>query len=277
MILSKSFALFQGFTGIMVGNVCARSFRGPSYHSHRQLASEIEQECGVPGVDPTPCTKRPTQIDMRYIGQTCDQSVNVQEPRVWICQQFRTPSPIALVVARDIRTGSIFYFNGILGLGDHYVLQDNGREVVANMNVTIYSPPIVEPGNIIQTMVFHTSCSQDLNFGDTFGSHQVIGWNSTKQNIIQCTNEPSSSPSDVVFTATVSPSKSPTVLHSEIPSGAPSFDPSEAPSVSSSSVPSTSPSTIPTSSPSTSPSSNPSASPSDSPSEPPSPSPSSAP
>ncbi len=70
------------------------------------------------------------------------------------------------------------FFDGIVGLGDSYELNPanvvSDKKVKLGSNTTIFVFDLAD--NLLQTVNFHTSCSQPLMLGDQFGSVLVTGW-----------------------------------------------------------------------------------------------------
>lgn len=136
-----------------------------------------------------PCRSRPTLMIMRLIGGDCTTSMNTQRPGFFICSDFDSvESPVHIVIT-DILGENITYFRGTVELHQDFILRDYGNEVEPNMNVTIYSSENRATQIILQTMVFHSSCSEDLFSNDIFGSIQLVGFTSYSQNsFVECQN-----------------------------------------------------------------------------------------
>eukprot|EP00547_Thalassionema_nitzschioides_P013343 CAMPEP_0194260448 /NCGR_PEP_ID=MMETSP0158-20130606/45516_1 /TAXON_ID=33649 /ORGANISM="Thalassionema nitzschioides, Strain L26-B" /LENGTH=988 /DNA_ID=CAMNT_0039000539 /DNA_START=102 /DNA_END=3068 /DNA_ORIENTATION=- len=195
------------------------------------------------------CDGSPTQLAVRYTGGDCSDSSNEQmdQQGLFFCEDFQGgPTPTAYMVVRDIRTGSTIYYSGDVDeeTRDTLILSDDGEILQSNMNVTIYSSSEdISSSGILETFVFHTSCSENLFLNDVYGSLQIVGFDTIDQGEVNCTEpglDPSTSPSEAptrspnaapIAPQTESPTFSPTESPSEVPTDAPSTSPTESPNV----------------------------------------------
>lgn len=190
------------------------------------------------------CESRPIQMTMRFIGGSCSNSVNIQSNNLFHCEDYAPTEGARRVIifVSDIRGGSIIYFNDTVNKNQNFILSHRGELVRANMNVTIYSADTTQP-KLLQTMVFHTSCSQNLFSNDIFGSVKLMGFTNSIQRVTaDCTEQSSISPSGIpLLSDSMKPSPSPSseieaastfpsFLSSEIPTIHRSFTPSNKPS-----------------------------------------------
>ena len=78
------------------------------------------------------------------------------------------------IIACDVEAGLV-YHEGCVNVGDQFTIL-NGYKLGANTNITVSSSAedASNSENILQTLVFHTSCSQPLKLLDRYGSVQVI-------------------------------------------------------------------------------------------------------
>jgi hypothetical protein len=142
------------------------------------------------------CGERPFQMTFRYLGGGCSQSFNVQPQSYFRCEDFNGGPPAetnatSYIIAYDLE-GTEIYFTGFAEVGESYVLNALDR-FSANMNITIYDPKgstepseIVSAANILQTVKYHSSCSQDLYLKDRFGSSQLVEWVSETIGRVTC-------------------------------------------------------------------------------------------
>jgi hypothetical protein len=94
------------------------------------------------------------------------------------------------IVAYDVEAGRV-YHEGCVIVGDQFTIL-NGDQLGANTNITVYSSAgdASSSENIIQTLVFHTSCSQEsLSLSDRYGSIQVIVYANDLQGIVNSFTE----------------------------------------------------------------------------------------
>jgi hypothetical protein len=139
----------------------------------------------------TQCQQRPTKMVFRYNGGTCEQSFNIQPDTLFICNDFNGGPPaaegaISYISITDVKGAGIVYYDGFAAVGDELVLEDNGNRVEANMNVTVYSSDNKDPANILQTLVYHSSCSRNLFLKDRYGSIQLIIFVNELQGVVSC-------------------------------------------------------------------------------------------
>jgi len=139
------------------------------------------------------CDDTPSQIVLRYTGGDCDDSVNQQEGLFFCFDYEEGPTEEACMVVRDIRGGGTIYFEGEVNARSEepIILEaaEGDDELEPNMNVTIYRDcDSQEPEDILETLIFHTSCSENLFLRDMFGAIEIIGFENDEQGSIDCEN-----------------------------------------------------------------------------------------
>ena len=127
----------------------------------------------------------------RYNGGDCTQSFNIQPTALFQCFDFNGGPPVAegatsYIVVKDTKGKNIIYFEGFATVGDEITLEDGGNRVEGNMNITIYSSDVVSPENILQTVIYHSSCSRNLFLKDRYGSLQLVLFVNELQGIVSC-------------------------------------------------------------------------------------------
>ena len=117
-----------------------------------------------------------------YNGGNCDQSFNVQEAEgKFFCTDFDGGPPTELgalsyIVVTDL-DGKVFYHDDWVAVGSLFTLFDGGNNFPANQLITIYKNENTDdPGNIIQSIQYHSSCSSNLFLKDRFGATQLVIW-----------------------------------------------------------------------------------------------------
>jgi hypothetical protein len=69
-------------------------------------------------------------------------------------------------------------------------LSDGGNRFSANQLITLYKDDdTTDPSNIIQIIQYHSSCSQELKIGDTFGSVQLFSFQNEDQGVSALINQ----------------------------------------------------------------------------------------
>ncbi len=138
-----------------------------------------------PGIDPDTCS--------------CIRNVTIPEAD-WAEQKFTCADfnggPPALgtngtfwIQATSEKDTSVIYFEGALELpGARFnATGPGGENVAANMFLNLYTcntNPCTGPGTLLQQIVFHSSCSQELYLLDIFGSFQLIEFETRGQGVI---------------------------------------------------------------------------------------------
>jgi hypothetical protein len=117
---------------------------------------------------------KPQLLTMRYTGDNVND--NSQDPRkVVISGDPLFASPVYIVASEKDNGGGKVYFDGVVNLDEDFVIDatlPGDTELRADTRVTVYD--LSE--NVLQSIKFHTSCSQPLEFGDQFGSIQLVGF-----------------------------------------------------------------------------------------------------
>jgi len=144
----------------------------------------------IPEID-TRCDGTPTRLTMRFKGGACAQSQNFQTEDLFECHDYNDGPPTetgdeAFIVVTNAQGGDITYHEGCVSVGDVFDITDEGNEVDERINVTIYSSEDKLLRTILQTVVYHSSCSGKLFLKDTFGSVQLVEFENQSQSIVSC-------------------------------------------------------------------------------------------
>jgi len=116
---------------------------------------------------------KPQVLEMRYTGEDCTATHHSQDPSKVTCSGDPGYAPLVHIKATDKSNPNDnkakIWFEGDVALGETFAMDSlNGGEnhFKADTFVHITAPG----GGVLQTVRFHTSCSQPLNVGDQFGS-----------------------------------------------------------------------------------------------------------
>ena len=125
----------------------------------------------------------------RFNGGDCTNGFNVQPPKFYQCFDFNGGPPtvegdMAYVVITDTKGGGIQYYNGYVPVGSEITVSDKGNKILPNMNITTYASNDTNPSNILQTLIYHSSCSQKLFLGDRYGGYQLIIFVNDEQGVV---------------------------------------------------------------------------------------------
>ena len=117
---------------------------------------------------------KPIQLVMRYTGEDCSASSNSQDPDKVACSGDPAFAATVHILATDDMDpsagGASVWFQGDVNLDGTFTLD------VANAGETKFASETflhifdVQGGTILQSVEFHTSCSQPLVVGNQFGS-----------------------------------------------------------------------------------------------------------
>jgi hypothetical protein len=113
---------------------------------------------------------KPPRIVLRYIGgDTQDHSQ--ASGKVVVTGNPGTTSPVYIIAAvNEDGSGNIF-FSGTVTLSQEFII-DGTLGLKSQTFVLIKAS---ETGEVLQTIDFHTSCSQPLLPGDKYGAIQLVG------------------------------------------------------------------------------------------------------
>jgi len=159
--------------------------QGCSIHVHLNAVCNIEgepQDCrNLPYNHRYHCNERPHDMVFSYTGGTCDQSNNVQSSDIFQCFDFQGGPPTeagttAFITVTDI-LGVIVYHAGTVEVSAEYNVKNPPFPpfvVESRMNITVWTSSNTIPENMLQTLVFESSCNQNLFQFDRFGAHLLV-------------------------------------------------------------------------------------------------------
>ncbi|KAI2508523.1 hypothetical protein MHU86_5922 [Fragilaria crotonensis] len=152
------------------------------------------EDCDSINIAPAECTEFVNLLTFRFNGGDCLDSNNIQDPRIYSCEDFFDGPPAAddfgaeaYMIITDIKGQGINYFDGIIAVGDVFNITNilPNPVIVANVNVTIYDGEPA-PENIRETIIIHTSCSQVTFLKDRYGVLELIGFQNPSQGYQAC-------------------------------------------------------------------------------------------
>lgn len=140
-------------------------------------------DCFAEGTTVEPCDQRPINMTMLYAGRGCERAEgeNCQEEGKYTCEDFNGGPPVAQfntgvtswILATD-DGGDETYFEGEVEVGTPYQMTNNGERFPADQWIRIYSDS--GKGTLLQSVFYHSSCSQNLDLLNSFGSNTIIEW-----------------------------------------------------------------------------------------------------
>ena len=151
------------------------------------LTISVDKECLVVPPPPTAgdlCEDfdKPQKLTLQYIGD--DANVNSQDSsKVEIIGNPGTTSPVYIIAHNKdepFKSDAKIWFSGAVNLNETFVINSLPfrNELESNTFVYIFDgADVPQPSESpLQTVEFHTSCSQPLLLGDIFGAVQLVGF-----------------------------------------------------------------------------------------------------
>jgi hypothetical protein len=90
------------------------------------------------------------------------------------------------IVVTDAKGKGITYFEGIVGVGENYRLNDGGQRFEADQQIMIYTPAGPNMANLLQAVQYHSSCSQEFELKQRFGASQLVEFFNEEQGNVSC-------------------------------------------------------------------------------------------
>ena len=112
---------------------------------------------------------------MLYAGGDCTLSAQCQDDGKFECQDFNGGPPTTFgeksyIVATDKDEKELF-FEGWVPVGSSYIMDNNFERFPADQTIKIYSSDVTTEANLLQDVQYHSSCSQNLDLLNRFGSN----------------------------------------------------------------------------------------------------------
>jgi hypothetical protein len=121
---------------------------------------------------------KPNELDLKYIGMDCDSASNTQDDDKFVCSgDPLLEQEVFIMVSEDEdpdNDDADIYFASFVSLGETFTVDADaiGRDRFHSRTyVYIFT---ADGTTLLQSVEFHTSCSQPLNIGDTFGGFELI-------------------------------------------------------------------------------------------------------
>lgn len=118
---------------------------------------------------------KPAGLVMSYTGQDCSASSNGQSSDKATCSGDPAYAPTVRIVASKDGKGNDVYFDQLVDLDTSFTIRASGAgedKLSSSTKIELFDPVT---GDLLQELVFHTSCSQPLNRDDQFGSLRLDG------------------------------------------------------------------------------------------------------
>lgn len=122
------------------------------------------------------CDVQPHQLIFTFKGGICNTYMSPQDHIRFMCQDFgsgpaMSKSETNYIEAMPPRKVGDLYFEGTVQVGDKFTVVDTeveGDPIDEEILVLVYEDDTKV--NLLQMMVFHTKCEDDLDLGDRYGS-----------------------------------------------------------------------------------------------------------
>jgi hypothetical protein len=123
---------------------------------------------------------------MLYAGGTCDKSNQCQDPDKFSCQDFNGGPPDGFgfesyVLATGEGGEDPIFYSGPVMSGTRFLMQNNMERFPADQQIRVYSCPEQTDSCLLQDLTYHSSCSQNLDLLNRFGSMVIAGWFNEEQ------------------------------------------------------------------------------------------------
>jgi hypothetical protein len=122
-----------------------------------------------------PCTARPLEIGMLYAGGDCSLSAQCQDEGKFSCTDYNGGPPSVFgepsyIVAMDNKEREVF-FEGWVPVGSTFIMDSGFERFPADQSIKTYSSNVTSEDTLLQHVLYHSSCSQNLDLLNRFGSH----------------------------------------------------------------------------------------------------------
>jgi len=151
------------------------------------------QPCESPGIGIEPCYERPTAAVMLFNGGDCSQSDNRQFLQFDCRDTMQGPPPTeegaeAFIVVTDIEGRGNVYHQDWVKVGSNYdlVTPEGEDRFTADQRILIYSSNVTSASNLLQDVVYHSSCSSNLELKNRFGASQLVQFTNSMQGNVTC-------------------------------------------------------------------------------------------
>ena len=138
------------------------------------LWDDVTGKCG--GEDLCPGRgKKPQVLTMVYTGDDCSATNTSQEPGKVSCSGDPGFAAMVHIISRD-PSGKQIWFEGDVALGGAFDIDATNAGATRLKGDTIVDIYDASGTTLLQSVQFHTSCSQPLVSGDQFGGVELLGF-----------------------------------------------------------------------------------------------------
>jgi hypothetical protein len=121
---------------------------------------------------------KPAFLLMEYTGEDCTATTHSQDPNAVICSGDPRMEPSVRILATDRSNpdspNANIWFDGVVALNGQYEIDAAAiGEPILRGETYVFVFDLSD--NLLQTVAFHTSCSEPLDVNNQFGAHKVLG------------------------------------------------------------------------------------------------------
>jgi hypothetical protein len=164
---------------------------GLSFDSGREVTlpdaggDGLEEDCVITlqGGEICPAGNKIKALELLYTAEDCSNTSNTQDPGKAGCTDFGPLEDDVFIRVTDQsdpgNTGGRIYFQGAVAVDSLFIASAANageNDFSSNSYAHVFAS---QGGALLQSLQFHTSCSQPLNTGDQFGSLVVFGADTT--------------------------------------------------------------------------------------------------
>lgn len=135
------------------------------------------------------CNQRPLDMLFRYNGGACSQFSNEEPDSLVQCLDFNSGPPavngqISYIKVTDVDDVALVYHEGFVAVGESFMLNGQVSCMDSTTNVVIYSSADTSRSNLLQSVVYHSDCRENLFLKDRLGSIQLLSFTNSAQGIM---------------------------------------------------------------------------------------------
>ena len=146
---------------------------------------ELTSECAIQDAVGPNCQGRVVALSFNYVGSDCGASVHTQDSEKAKCAGDPELAELVRIRAFDPKNVDRVYLDTDPAGGASVMLGDAVELLAQNAGQSRMAPKTMVEifdsfGTLLQSLEFHTSCSQPLNVGDQFGSLALFAMTTTE-------------------------------------------------------------------------------------------------
>ena len=159
-----------------------------------------------PPVVENDCKGKLTQLVREYTGEGCEGTSHSQDAKKVNCIGNADGAEDVYVKVTNKKGKRIYASKSNVNIGDTILVEashgkgrdkeDKKKHLDSATKISVYEKKSGKKNEVMESVIFHTSCSQPLNVGDQFGSFKVVSLVSTKGGLVDLPDEPTPEPDE---------------------------------------------------------------------------------